>query len=150
MHVGDQLTLSGSGFAPGATVNITFRSVPIVVASVITDAPDRFSVSVLVPGDAAAGQHHFEAEGPALGGGLATLLAPVSVTVAGHHHSLVLPIAMVVLTVLLVGCRLVGPHPVGRPASSRRDGIGVGSCYYPRRSNSSRECDGHGDNRTRS
>jgi hypothetical protein len=119
VHVGDQLTLSGSGFAPGATVNITFRSVPIVVASVITDATGRFSVSVLVPGDAAAGQHHFEAEGPALGGGLATLLAPVSVTVAGRGHSLVLPIAMAVFTVLLAGAawlvltRLGGQHRVG-------------------------------------
>ncbi len=122
VHVGDQLTLSGSGFAPNATVSITFRSVPIVVASVMTDAQGRFSVTVLVPGDAPAGQHHFEAEGPAPSGGVKTLLAPVSVTVHGHHHSLVLPIAMVVLTVLLVAAAWI---VLGRAGAQRRlEGMG--------------------------
>jgi hypothetical protein len=119
VHVGDQLTLSGSGFAPNATVNITFRSVPIAVASVVTDAQGRFSVTVLVPGDAAAGQHHFEAEGPASTGGVKTLLAPVSVTVHAGHHSLVLPISMVVLTVLLAGAAWI---VLSRSGAQRRIG----------------------------
>jgi hypothetical protein len=82
-------------------VTITFHSSPIVVASVMTDARGRFSVTVQVPADAAAGQHQFEAQGPAPAGGVTTLSAPVSVTLPGHHHSLVLPIAMATLTVLL-------------------------------------------------
>jgi hypothetical protein len=82
-------------------VTITFRSAPIVVASVVTDARGRFSVTVQVPGDAAAGEHHFEAQGPAPSGGVTTLSAPVSVTSPGHHSSLLLPISMATLTVLL-------------------------------------------------
>jgi hypothetical protein len=103
VHVGDQLTLSGGGFLPESTVTITFHSTSIVVASVRTDARGRFSVIVLVPGDAAAGQHRFEAQGPAASGGVTTLSAPVNVTLPGHRHSLVLPISMGTLTVLLAG-----------------------------------------------
>jgi hypothetical protein len=93
-----------------------------VVASVVTDAQGRFSVTVLVPGDAPAGQHHFEAEGPASAGGVKTLLAPVMVSVPGHHHSLALPIAMVVLTVLLAGAAWIVLSRVG--PQRRMDGMG--------------------------
>jgi hypothetical protein len=122
VHVGSQLTLSGGGFVPVTTVDITFQSTPIAVASVVTDNHGHFSVTVLVPGDAPAGQHHFVAEGRAARGGVQTLMAPVNVTMAGHHHSLVLPVTMVVLTVLLAGAAAV---VLARADGERRlDGMG--------------------------
>jgi hypothetical protein len=98
------VTVSGSGFLPHAAVTITFRSTPITVGQAQTDDHGNFSVMVSVPHNAPAGTHHFEAVGPAAGwDGMNTLLAPVSVTPPPHHHSWLLPIAMVALTLLLAG-----------------------------------------------
>ena len=63
VHEGDEVTLSGSGFAPGAHIVISFHSSPVVVGSTTADDAGDFAVSVAVPGTASGGQHHFEAQG---------------------------------------------------------------------------------------
>ncbi|HSS09984.1 MAG TPA: kelch repeat-containing protein, partial [Acidimicrobiales bacterium] len=108
VHDGDTLTLSGAGFAPHATIVITFRSTPVVVGSTVADQEGRFSVTVAVPAHAPAGQHHFQANGPGPGGGETVLDAAIGVTVPRGRHSWVVPAVMVALTVLLaVGAALV-------------------------------------------
>jgi hypothetical protein len=113
VHDGDTVTLSGGGFAPRATIVITFHSTPIVVGAAVADQLGRFSVTVAVPTHAAAGQHHFEASGPAPGGGETVLDAAVGVTVPHGANSWVLPVVMISLTVLLAGAAAVALTRLG-------------------------------------
>jgi hypothetical protein len=108
------VTLSGGGFAPHATIVITFHSTPIRVGSTVADNLGRFSVTVAVPAHAAAGQHHFEANGPAPGGGETVLDAAIGVTVPHGHHSWVLPAVMIVLTLLLAAGAAAALSVTGR------------------------------------
>jgi hypothetical protein len=107
------VTLSGAGFAPRATIVITFHSNPIVVGAATADPLGRFSVTVAVPAHAAAGQHHFDASGPALAGGQTVLDAAVGVTVPHGRNSWVLPVVMILLTVLLAAAATVALLRVG-------------------------------------
>jgi Galactose oxidase, central domain len=100
-HRGDPVKVSGSGFLPGATVVITFNSVRTIVGTTKADAKGRFSLTVLVPEDAPAGEHHLEADGPANAGGHAVLVAQVSIAPLSSRHSWVLPALMVTLTLIL-------------------------------------------------
>lgn len=100
-HRGDPVKVSGSGFLPGATVTITFNSVRTIVGTTKADAQGRFSITVLVPQDAPAGEHHLQADGPANAGGHAVLVAQVSIAPLTSHHSWVLPALMVALTLIL-------------------------------------------------
>jgi hypothetical protein len=114
VHDGDAVTLSGGGFAPRATVVITFHSTPIVVGAAVADQLGHFSVTVAVPAHAPAGQHHFEASGPAPGGGQNLLDAAVGVTVPDGRNSWVLPTVMAFLTVLLAAGAAIALTRVGR------------------------------------
>lgn len=76
---GQSVILSGSGFAPGATVNIWFHSRPEDLGHVIASSNGQFVASVTVPQTAAGGTHHFEATGPAPGGKTASVAAAVQV-----------------------------------------------------------------------
>jgi hypothetical protein len=98
---GGAVRVSGSGFDPGATVTITFRSPSVVVGTTVADAHGRFSTTVVVPTDLSEGTHHLEAAGTALKGGQAVLVAQLSITPPVSHHSWVLPALMVALTLLL-------------------------------------------------
>jgi uncharacterized membrane protein len=99
-------------------VTVSFHSTPVVIGSVATDDQGRFSMTVEVPPDASSGQHHFEARGPTSAGAITTLMAAVSVTVPTHHHSWVLPIAMVALTLILAAlAALVFTRSSGRLGS---------------------------------
>jgi hypothetical protein len=96
------VTVSGSGFAPGATIIITFHSPRVVVGTTKADARGHFTATVMVPANAPPGQHNLQADGPANdGGGRAVLVAQVRIAVPGTKHSWVLPAFMVALTLLL-------------------------------------------------
>ena len=60
---GEPVTVSGSGYAPGTTVTITFESTPQVVGVVTADASGRFTAEVVVPPDATPGMHTIRATG---------------------------------------------------------------------------------------
>jgi hypothetical protein len=88
VHRGDVVTLSGSGFMPGATVTITFHSVAQIVGEPVANAEGDFTKNVEVPDRAAAGHHHFEASGRAPDGGMTEEATPVEVVgVAGVDHT---------------------------------------------------------------
>ena len=55
LHRGDLVTLTGSGFANGASVTIWFYSQPIVVGRARADRLGHFTATVPVPGSASAG-----------------------------------------------------------------------------------------------
>ena len=81
------MTLSGSGFAPSATISIIFRSKPVQEPSVTADPQGAFSDTVTVPKGASAGLHHFDATGAIANGGLKTLESPILVVGSrlAHH-----------------------------------------------------------------
>ncbi|MDE3204816.1 MAG: hypothetical protein KGQ66_11410 [Acidobacteriota bacterium] len=62
--------LSGSGFAPGALITLTFHSTPDRLGQVTAGRNGTFRVLVTVPGWAAVGEHRFVAEGMAASGRL--------------------------------------------------------------------------------
>lgn len=64
VYPGDPVTVSGSGFQPGARLTITLNSAGIVVGYAVADAQGRFSVKVLMPHNAPLGEHDLEAAGP--------------------------------------------------------------------------------------
>ena len=98
---GDQVTLSGGGFAPGAHIVISFRSATIVVGSATADDAGNFSVTVAVPANATGGQHDFEAHGPGPAGTVTDITAQIRVDGAGHRGSWVIPVVMIVVTLLI-------------------------------------------------
>jgi hypothetical protein len=101
---GENVTLSGSGFARSATISVIFRSKPVREPDVTADAQGAFSDTVSVPKGASAGLHHFEATGAIANGGLKTLESPVLVVGSqlGHHGPAAYVIgAMVSLAVLI-------------------------------------------------
>ena len=84
---GQPVTVSGCGFAPGTPVNITFESIPVLLATIlapVTGGGDSFATSVIIPNDAAPGAHTIKATGQAAdGSGTLVLSAPVQVAGAG-------------------------------------------------------------------
>jgi hypothetical protein len=48
-NVGNQVTVSGSGFTPNGTVTVTYASEPVVVATTTADATGKFSATFTVP-----------------------------------------------------------------------------------------------------
>ena len=102
MHGGQSVTVSGSGFAPGATVTITFQSPRVVVGTVTADGKGHFTATVVLPADAPPGKHDLQAAGPAnVAGGRAVLVAHVRIAVPGTTHPWVLPAFMIALTAML-------------------------------------------------
>jgi hypothetical protein len=77
---GETATLAGGGFAPGAPVTVSVYSTPVLLATTTADATGAIRVTVTLPADLAAGQHHVEAVGPAPGGGTNTLTVAFTVT----------------------------------------------------------------------
>jgi hypothetical protein len=99
---GDEVTLSGTGFAPHAHIVVSFHSSPVVVGSTTADDAGGFSVTVTVPATATSGEHHFEAQGPGPDGEAQTMSAPVRVAGPSGHSSWVVPVVMILLTVLII------------------------------------------------
>lgn len=77
---GTEIALSGSGFAPGAQIDIVIESDPIHLGTVSTDATGYFEATVTIPTTGlSAGDHTLKATGPGPAGGLRVLSIPIEV-----------------------------------------------------------------------
>ncbi len=106
VHRKQSVTLSGSGFAPLAPIQITFHSTPEVVGQTTADRFGYFRATVAVPATATEGSHHFEATGENGTGGTAQLVVAVKVVRGGP------PRATAKQTLIMVGVALLVPLAV--------------------------------------
>jgi hypothetical protein len=116
---GQELTVIGTGFLPGSTVQVVVYSTPIVLGSVTTAADGTFSVPVTIPASLEAGQHSLVASGVDATGNVRVLRADVvlgadSAASAGNAGSGLaftgftpLPLVVGGLAVLTVGAGLL-------------------------------------------
>ncbi len=79
LHRGDLVTLTGSGFANGASVTIWFYSQPVVVGRAWADRLGHFTATVPVPDSASPGTHRFEASGEGPTGPISEVIATVKI-----------------------------------------------------------------------
>lgn len=100
---GDTVEVSGTGFAPGSVVTLTFHSTPASLGSAVVALNGTFSKIVTIPDGAAPGQHHFLATGKAPSGATAQLSTAVMVLVP-HHKGI-----PTVTTLALLGLALLIP-----------------------------------------
>ena len=91
---GQQISVGGCGFAPNTRVEITFESVPQLLRSLLSlptssATSESFSTDVVIPSDAAPGDHTLKASGLAADGqGLLVLSTPVRVSDPDANASL--------------------------------------------------------------
>jgi hypothetical protein len=78
---GQQITLSGDGYLPGSTVELSIYSTPISLGQAIVGADGRFTVTVTLPASLTNGTHHLVATGVDANGNVRYLV--VEVTVSG-------------------------------------------------------------------
>lgn len=110
---GQQVSVTGSGFAPGANVVITFESTPVTLATVVADAAGAFTTVVTIPANATPGTHTINATGTGAGGGILVLSAQVTVggtsggTLAKTGGNGILPLLLVAAGLVLVGGVLI-------------------------------------------
>jgi hypothetical protein len=79
VHQGETVTVTGSGFAPGTPVSLSFHSHAVPLGTVRADSAGEFRARVTVPADAAVGAHHVDAVGRLAGGSLQVLATPLEV-----------------------------------------------------------------------
>ena len=60
---GGTMTISGDGFAPGASLTITLHSDPVVLATATADANGAYSVTVTIPAATTPGTHQIVVSG---------------------------------------------------------------------------------------
>ncbi|MGH9126546.1 MAG: Kelch repeat-containing protein [Acidimicrobiales bacterium] len=121
VHRGDDVRVSGNGFAPFAVVTITLHSVPMVVGTTVADAQGSFAVSVTVPSNAPTGPHQLRATGPAVAGGQVMPAVPLSIIAPSSGNHWLLPLLMVLLTLALAagaGVVLVASTRWRQPSTS--------------------------------
>ena len=110
---GQKITVTGTGFAPGATVVITFESTPVTLATVAADSGGTFSAVVTIPTNATPGIHTIKATGAGADGGTLVLSAQVTVsgtsggTLARTGSDNILPLLLVAAGLVLVGGVLI-------------------------------------------
>ncbi len=86
---GQQITIGGSGFLPGAPIRVGMYSVPAALGTAVADQTGAFTAVVTIPADMPAGAHTIAAAGIGADG-TARLLASgttVSVPVSGGSSS---------------------------------------------------------------
>ena len=104
VHRGDRVVLLGGGFAPGATVTVSWHSTPRRLGTVVADGTGAVTTVAVVPAAATDGQHRFVLTGAAADGSTMQLSTPVEVVGAARPGtdprtpvllaiSLVLPLA---------------------------------------------------------
>lgn len=76
---GEGFIVYGSGFQPGATVEVFLESTPVLIGTVVADAVGNVEAPVAVPADFAAGPHTVRLVGTGLGGGVLNLSVGVTV-----------------------------------------------------------------------
>ncbi|MEU8819648.1 fibronectin type III domain-containing protein [Actinoplanes sp. NPDC048796] len=74
-----EITLTGSGFAPNSTTKVTLYSAPIELGTVTTDANGAFALTVAVPAGVPAGGHTILAQGVDGSGAVRQMALPVIV-----------------------------------------------------------------------
>ncbi len=84
---GGRITLSGTGFLPGSTVDLYVYSAPTKVGTATADANGAFSATVTLPEGLAAGTHHLVAAGVDASGNPRYLVSAVSVAAASSGGS---------------------------------------------------------------
>jgi len=84
---GEEVRLSGAGYAPGASIDITIESTPRLLTTVTAGATGAFSVIVEIPAGFPAGSHTLKATGADPTGGLRVLSVPVTVEPATGQSS---------------------------------------------------------------
>ena len=110
LTAGQKVTLTGEGFAPGTTVQLTVFSSPVSLGTVVAGEDGSFSVEVTIPANLADGTHHLVATGIAADGTTRNLV--ITVTVSGGVATLAttgfdaVPVAVGGGLVLLVGAGL--------------------------------------------
>lgn len=80
---GGSVTVSGSGFAPNASVSLTLFSDPVALGTLTANASGAISGSVTIPANAATGAHRIEAKGANNISGNNILSANIQVTSRG-------------------------------------------------------------------
>ncbi|WP_448614682.1 fibronectin type III domain-containing protein [Modestobacter sp. URMC 112] len=80
VKVGEQVTVSGSGYLPGSEVDIVMYSTPQVLTTVVADADGAFTATVTVPTGLADGTHHLVAAGVDEDGNPRNLVLEVTVS----------------------------------------------------------------------
>ena len=84
---GGQMTVSGTGYRPGSTVDLYVYSTPVKVGTATADANGVFSAVVTLPAGLAAGTHHLVAAGVDPSGNPRYLVQQVSVTTAASSST---------------------------------------------------------------
>ncbi len=78
---GEEVTISGTGFLPGSTVELVVYSTPVKLGEAVVLADGTFSATVTLPKGLANGTHHLVATGVDADGNVRNLV--VEVTVSG-------------------------------------------------------------------
>lgn len=77
---GAEITMSGTGFLPGSTVELVVYSTPVKLGEAVVSADGSFSATVTLPEDLASGDHHLVATGVDPDGNVRNLVVEISVT----------------------------------------------------------------------
>jgi LPXTG-motif cell wall-anchored protein len=80
---GQSVTISGSGFADGKELAMTFLSTPVPLGTTNSNANGAFRASVSIPRNATPGQHQLVVTGPGARGGTHRAIARLRVVGAG-------------------------------------------------------------------
>lgn len=80
LRPGDSLYVTGAGFAPGSSVDITIESTPVLLGTVTADPSGAVASTVQIPTTIAAGVHTIKLTGQTVGG--AVLVQSQQITIA--------------------------------------------------------------------
>lgn len=104
---GGDVTISGDGFAPGATISFELQSDPISLGSTEADASGAFTATVTIPSSVEPGTHMIVASGESASGGVRVLSVEVTVTGEGDEAGGELPVTGASGAAVLVGLALL-------------------------------------------
>ncbi|MQS12099.1 hypothetical protein F7Q99_07260 [Streptomyces kaniharaensis] len=82
---GSQVTVSGGGFAPGASVDLSLYSVRVGLGTATADGAGNFTYTVTLPYELKPGVHTIQGVGADARGG--TLIETLQITVAPYPHN---------------------------------------------------------------
>jgi hypothetical protein len=102
---GNTVTVSGTGFAPGATLDVVLHSSPVTLTTVTTDPTGAFSVAVTIPAGTAAGAHTIDVADSSIA---LTVLGAAALASTGSDPSAALGLAaaLLALGLLLIGAQI--------------------------------------------
>jgi hypothetical protein len=80
---GGSIDVVGSGYLPGASVQVVLHSTPVLLAVLTADASGNISAHVSLPAAAPIGAHTVELVGQAASGAVTTVSLPLTVVPSG-------------------------------------------------------------------